>query len=76
MSRYYSRKKTVPINENKNEKVEIDYKDLVLLKKYLSETFKIVPSRVTGVKSKYQRTLSSAIKRARILALLPYCDQH
>ncbi len=55
---------------------EIDYKDLDLLKEYLSETGKIVPSRITGTKAKYQRQLSTAIKQARFLALLPFCDAH
>ena len=55
---------------------EIDYKDLGLLKGYVSETGKIVPSRITGTKAKYQRQLSTALKRARYLALLPYSDSH
>jgi len=55
---------------------EIDYKDLVLLKQYITETGKIVPSRITGTNAKYQRQLSLAVKRARYLALLPYTDQH
>ena len=55
---------------------EIDYKDLETLKAYISETGKIVPSRITGTKAKYQRQLSTAIKRARFLALLPYSDAH
>lgn len=55
---------------------EIDYKDLNLLKAYVSETGKIVPSRITGTKARYQRQLSQAIKRARYLALLPYTDGH
>ena len=55
---------------------EIDYKDLDTLKQYVSETGKIVPSRITGTKAKYQRQLSSAIKRARYLALLQYTDGH
>jgi small subunit ribosomal protein S18 len=54
----------------------IDYKDLGILKGYVSETGKIVPSRITGTKSFYQRQLAVAIKRARFLALLPYTDQH
>jgi small subunit ribosomal protein S18 len=54
----------------------IDYKDLATLKNFISETGKIVPSRITGTKSFYQRQLSRAIKRARFLALLPYTDQH
>ena len=55
---------------------EIDYKDLATLKQYVGETGKIVPSRITGTKAKYQRQLSTAIKRARYLALLPYSDAH
>lgn len=55
---------------------QIDYKDLDLLKEYLSETGKIVPSRITGTKAKYQRQLSTAIKQARFLALIPFCDSH
>jgi small subunit ribosomal protein S18 len=55
---------------------EIDYKDLDMLKQYVSETGKIVPSRITGTKAKYQRQLATAIKRARFLALLPYTDSH
>jgi len=55
---------------------QIDYKDLDTLKAYVSETGKIVPSRITGTKAKYQRQLSTCIKRARFLALLPYTDQH
>jgi small subunit ribosomal protein S18 len=55
---------------------EIDYKDLDILREYISETGKIVPSRVTGTKAKYQRQLATAIKRARFLALLPFCDSH
>tara|TARA_Y100000758_G_scaffold146494_1_gene103821 strand:+ start:2395 stop:2625 length:231 start_codon:yes stop_codon:yes gene_type:complete len=55
---------------------EIDYKDLDLLKDYITETGKIVPSRITGTKARYQRQLARAVKRARYLALLPYTDQH
>lgn len=55
---------------------EIDYKDLDMLKNYVSEAGKIVPSRVTGTGAKYQRQLSRAIKRARYLALIPYTDSH
>ena len=55
---------------------EIDYKDLETLKAYVSETGKIVPSRITGTKARYQRQLARAIKRARYLALLPYSDAH
>ena len=55
---------------------EIDYKDLNLLKAYISESGKIVPSRITGTNAKYQRQLADAIKQARFLALLPYTDKH
>ena len=55
---------------------EIDYKDLELLKGYITETGKIVPSRITGTKARYQRQLATAVKRARFLALLPYTDSH
>jgi small subunit ribosomal protein S18 len=50
----------------------IDYKDVDLLKKFISERGKILPRRVTGTHAKYQRKLSVAIKRARTMALLPY----
>ena len=55
---------------------EIDYKDLDILKGFVSESGKIVPSRITGTKSRYQRQLSEAIKRARYIALLPCTDSH
>ena len=55
---------------------EIDYKGLDLLGPYISETGKIVPSRITGTSARYQRQLATAIKRARYLALVPYTDQH
>lgn len=55
---------------------QIDYKDIDLLKGYVTETGKIVPSRITGTKAKYQRQLSTAIKRSRYLALLPFSDSH
>jgi len=55
---------------------EIDYKDLNLLKSFVSESGKIVPSRITGTSARYQRQLAQAIKRARFLALLPYTDSH
>jgi small subunit ribosomal protein S18 len=54
----------------------IDYKDLNLLRNFITETGKIVPSRVTGTSAKYQRQLATAVKRARFLALLPYTDNH
>ena len=56
--------------------VEIDYKDVDLLSKFINETGKISPARMTGTSAKYQRQLTTAIKRARQLALLPYTDGH
>lgn len=59
------------------EKVDfIDYKDVDLFKEYIAENAKIMPARLTGTKTGYQRMLSVAIKRARFLALLPYTDNH
>ncbi len=55
---------------------EVDYKDVDLLKEFVGETGKIVPSRITGTRAKYQRQLATAVKRARYLALLPYTDNH
>ena len=55
---------------------EVDYKDLELIRDFLTETGKVVPARITGTSAKYQRQLSLAVKRARYLALLPYTDQH
>ncbi|NKB62824.1 MAG: 30S ribosomal protein S18 [Gammaproteobacteria bacterium] len=54
----------------------IDYKDLDILKANISETGKILPSRSTGTKAHFQRQLSTAVKRARFIALIPYTDQH
>ena len=56
--------------------IKIDYKDLDLLSEYVTETGKIIPSRITGTSAKYQRQLTAAIKQARFLALLPFCDAH
>lgn len=59
------------------EKVEwIDYKDVDVLKDFITETGKIMPARLTGTKARYQRQLSTAIKRARYLALIPFTDKH
>lgn len=55
---------------------EVDYKDINMLKQFIGESGKIVPSRITGTKAKYQRQLATAVKRARYLALLPYTDAH
>ncbi len=74
MSRFFRRRKFCRFTAEGVK--EIDYKDLEVLKQYISETGKIVPSRITGTKAKYQRQLATAIKRARYLALLPYTDAH
>jgi small subunit ribosomal protein S18 len=55
---------------------QIDYKDVDILKDFVQENGKIMPARITGTKARYQRQLSTAIKRARFLALLPYTDLH
>ena len=55
---------------------QIDYKDIDVLKDFVQENGKIMPARITGTKARYQRQLSTAIKRARYLALLPYTDLH
>ncbi|MCP5423445.1 MAG: 30S ribosomal protein S18 [Gammaproteobacteria bacterium] len=73
-SRFFRRKKFCRFTAEGIK--EIDYKDINTLKNYITETGKIVPSRITGTKARYQRQLSTAIKRARFLALLPYCDRH
>jgi len=74
MSRFFRRRKFCRFTAEGG--TEIDYKDLDTLKQYVSETGKIVPSRITGTKAKYQRQLATAVKRARYLALLPYTDAH
>jgi small subunit ribosomal protein S18 len=55
---------------------QIDYKDIDILRDFLTDQNKIMPARLTGTKSHYQRQLDTAIKRARFLALLPYSDNH
>ncbi|MDP3286676.1 MAG: 30S ribosomal protein S18 [Methyloversatilis sp.] len=55
---------------------EIDYKDVEILKDFISENGKIMPARLTGTRAGYQRQLSTAIKRARFLALMPFTDLH
>ncbi|MGE0810209.1 MAG: 30S ribosomal protein S18 [Immundisolibacter sp.] len=74
MARYLRRKKFCRFTAEKV--VEIDYKDLDTLKQYVSETGKIIPTRITGTSARYQRQLTRAIKRARFLSLLPYSDAH
>ena len=56
--------------------VQIDYKDIDTLKDFVSETGKIIPARITGTEAKYQRQLTTAIKRARFLALMSFTDNH
>jgi small subunit ribosomal protein S18 len=74
MARYFRRRKFCKFTAEGTK--QIDYKDLETLKAYVSETGKIVPSRITGTKARYQRQLTTAIKRARYLALIPYTDSH
>ena len=74
MSKFFRRRKFCKFTAE--GVVEVDYKDLNTLRQYLTETGKIVPARITGTKSKYQRQLATAVKRARFLALLPYSDSH
>lgn len=74
MSRFFRRKKFCKFTADGVD--QIDYKDLNTLRQYISETGKIVPSRITGTRARYQRQLTTAIKRARFLALLPFSDTH
>lgn len=75
MQKYYSRRRKY-CKFTKENITHIDYKDVQLLSEFITETGKIIPSRITGTKARYQRQLTSAIKRARYIALLPYSDQH
>lgn len=74
MAHFFRRRKYCRFTAENVE--EIDYKDLGTLAAYTTETGKIVPSRITGTKARYQRQLATAVKRARYIALLPYCDRH
>ena len=74
MSAFRHRKKMGQMNNEHS--FDIDYKDVNLLKNYITETGKIVPSRITGAPIRMQRTIAQAIKHARFLAILPYCDSH
>lgn len=74
MPRYFKRKRYCRFTAEGI--TEIDYKDLTLLKSCISESGKIVPSRISGTRARYQRQVATAVKRARYLALIPYCDAH
>ena len=74
MSRFFRRKQFCKFTAEGI--TQIDYKDLNTLRQYVTETGKIVPSRITGTRTRFQRQLSTAIKRARFLALIPYTDSH
>src|ERR1700679_2024738 len=74
MARFFRRKKFCRFTAD--DVKQIDYKDLTTLKSYITETGKIVPSRITGTRAHYQRQLQLAIPRARFLAVRPYADQH
>lgn len=74
MAKYFKRRKFCKFTAEGIETV--DYKDINLLKQFISESGKIVPSRITGTNARYQRQLATAIKRARFLALLPFTDNH
>ena len=74
MARFYRRRKFCRFTAEGIK--HIDYKDVEILKRYIGENGKIVPSRITGTSTKYQRQLATAIKQARYLSLLPYTDNH
>jgi small subunit ribosomal protein S18 len=74
MARFFRKKKSCKFTAE--GATGIDYKDLATLKQYIAENGKIVPSRITGTRTRYQRQLAVAIKRARYLSLLPYTDRH
>ncbi len=74
MSAYFRRKRYCRFTAEGIE--DVDYKDIALLKDFVSESGKIVPARITGTKAKYQRKLTRAIKVSRYLALMPYTDSH
>ncbi len=71
---FFRRRKSCPFSAK--DAPRIDYKDIEVLKDFINENGKIIPARITGTSSGFQRQLSEAIKRARYLALLPYTDLH
>jgi small subunit ribosomal protein S18 len=74
MSRFFRRRRFCKFTADGVK--EIDYKDLNTLRANITENGKIMPSRLSGTKAHYQRQLAIAVKRARFLALIPYCDAH
>ena len=74
MARFFRRRKFCRFSAA--DAPAIDFKDIAMLKNYITESGKIVPSRITGTSAKYQRQLARAIKRARYLSLIPYTDLH
>ncbi len=70
---FFRRKKTCPFSGPVG--IKIDYKDVKLLQRFITEKGKIIPSRISAVSVKHQRALAQAIKRARFLALLPYVNE-
>ena len=74
MARYFRRKKFCRFTAEGIK--EVDYKDVEILKDFINENGRIIPARITGTKTHFQRQLSVAIKRARFLALMPYTDLH
>lgn len=79
----YAKPTALRLEEERDEKVRlltggevIDYKNVHYLRDFMMETARIVPSRVSGLSSRDQRKLSHAIRLARQMALLPYCDRH
>lgn len=76
MANYFRRKKFGSSGGEIDNTSDIDYKNLRVLKEYIMDSGRIVPSRITGRKARDQRRLAREIKRARFLALLAYCDTH
>lgn len=71
-----AKRKSCPFSSGRVPVESIDYKNYKMLKKFTTDNYKIVPSRVTGVETHYQHMIAKAIKIARFLALIPYCDNH
>jgi len=71
-----SKKKFCPFTQGKLSKDLIDFTNPGFLRRYIGPTGKIVPSRITGLENPYQHKIALAIRRARYLGLLPYCDRH